>query len=77
LTTLMTTELPEGGERLSADGVSEFIADGVILLHYLGIGSAENRSALIRKMRYTSHQKEIMLYDIIESGIILREEETI
>jgi len=77
LTTLMTTELPEGGERLSADGVSEFIADGVILLHYLGIGSAENRSALIRKMRYTSHQKEIMLYDIIESGITLREEETI
>jgi circadian clock protein KaiC len=77
LTTLLTTELPEDGRRLSADGVSEFIADGVILLHYLGIGSSENRSMLIRKMRYSGHDKETIAYDIEGAGIVLKEEEVI
>ncbi|MFH1780084.1 MAG: ATPase domain-containing protein, partial [Candidatus Micrarchaeota archaeon] len=30
-TALLTSELPEKGETLSADGISEFISDGVIL----------------------------------------------
>jgi len=76
LSTLLTTELPEDEKTLSADGVSEFISDGVLLLHYLGVGSSEFRSMQIRKMRYTSHKKDFILYDI-EDGISLKEEKTI
>ena len=77
LTTLLTTELPEDHKQLSADGVSEFIADGVLTLNYLGIGSAEFRSLQIRKMRYTSHEKEIISYELEKSGLVIKEEETI
>lgn len=32
-------------------GVEEYVADGVIVLHYLGIGTESNRSIFVRKMR--------------------------
>lgn len=76
LTTFLTTEMPEDQKTLSADGVSEFIADGVITLYYLGVGSSEFRSMQIRKMRYTGHKKDIISYEI-ESGINIKQENTI
>jgi circadian clock protein KaiC len=75
LTTLMTTELPEDHKQLSADGVSEFIADGVIALYYLGVGSTENRSLLIRKMRYSEHMKKVIGYSLSSGGVNIIEEE--
>ena len=75
LTTLFTTELPEDHKQLSADGVSEFIADGVLALYYLGVGSTENRTMLIRKMRYTTHDKKIIAYSLSSGGIIIVEDE--
>jgi circadian clock protein KaiC len=77
VTTLLTTELPEDERTLSADGVSEFIADGVVLLNYLGVGSSEFRSVQIRKMRYTSHDKEVKPYEIESTGIEIKEEKLI
>lgn len=75
-TTLLTSELPEKGERLSADGISEFIVDGIIILYFLGIGSAEYRSLQIRKMRYTEHEKGIILYELGTHGFeIVKEKE--
>ena len=74
-TALLTSELPEEGGRLSADGISEFITDGVIVLHYLGIGATENRSMVLRKMRYSKHAKEPISYEIEENGIALKESE--
>jgi circadian clock protein KaiC len=77
LTIFMTTELLENSGYLSADGVSEFIADGVLLLHYLGVGSSEFRSLQIRKMRYSPHEKETMPYAIESTGIMFKEESVI
>jgi len=69
VTTLLTSELYENSNRLSADGISEFIADGVILLHYIEIGVGEYRSMEIRKMRYSDYDKDIIPYDITAKGI--------
>ncbi len=74
-TVMLTTELPEKSNFLSADNISEFICDGVIALYYLGVGSVENRSMIIRKMRYTSHEKKSILYEIGSNGIHLIKEE--
>ncbi|MBI2530136.1 MAG: AAA family ATPase [Candidatus Diapherotrites archaeon] len=74
VTALLVSELPEKSDFLSADEISEFISDGVILLHYLGIGSAEFRSLQIRKMRYTTHEKDYILYDIANTGIEIKKE---
>lgn len=71
ITTLLTTELPEDEKTLSADGVSEFIADGVIVLRALSLGDALNRTIAIRKMRYTPIDGGIKSYDIVQEGIIL------
>jgi len=74
-TTLLTTEMPEDGKTLSADGVSEFIADGVVILHYVGVGSVDFRSLAVRKMRYTDHAKSTLAYAIEPSGIVIKESE--
>lgn len=75
MTTFVTSELPEKGERLSSDGMSEFLADGVILLYYWEIGEIEERALKIRKMRYTAHDSGAMLYKMGEKGIEIRKEE--
>ena len=69
-TTLLTSELPEKGEYLSSDGISEFLCDGVLSLHYLGVGLSQFRSLQIRKMRYSSHSNDIFGYDFSSTGII-------
>ncbi|MFH1256811.1 MAG: ATPase domain-containing protein [Candidatus Diapherotrites archaeon] len=76
-TVILTSELDEGTQSLSADGVSEFIADGVIILHYLGVGAVDFRSLLVRKMRYTNHNKQTLLYDISQKGIEIKEEQNV
>jgi len=75
VTTLLTTELPEELKQLSADGISEFIADGVVEMQFLGIGGMDSRSIRIRKMRYSSHEKNYIPYEIRNSGIELNLED--
>ena len=74
LTTILTSELYEASKSLSADGISEFITDGVMLLHYLEIGVSDYRSLEIRKMRYSDYNKDIVPYNITNSGIKVVEE---
>ena len=48
----------------------------VIILYYFGVGATEARSMIIRKMRYTAHEKKSILYDIFNDGIrVVSEEE--
>ncbi|MFH0955478.1 MAG: ATPase domain-containing protein [Candidatus Micrarchaeota archaeon] len=74
-TTLLTSELYEEVTRLSADGISEFITDGVLLLSYLGVGSAVFRSIRIRKMRYTDHEKGSLVYEMSPKGIEIKSQD--
>lgn len=73
VTTLLTAEMPEDEKSLSTDGVSEFVADGVLVLYFLGIGGLDSRSLRIRKMRYTNHSKDILQYEIKSSGVEISE----
>jgi len=68
-TVLLTSELPERTDFLSADEVSEFITDGVILLEYLSVGNTIFRTIKVRKMRYTNHEKKIITYELTPKGI--------
>ncbi len=71
VTTLLTTELPEDHKQLSADGISEFIADGVVTLKSLSIGSELNRTIEIKKMRYSNFEGGIRAYSLDQSGILV------
>ncbi len=73
-TILLTSELPEKSDFLSADQISEFICDGVLKSGFLEVGSVNLRSLEIKKMRYTSHKKDPIAYDIDVGGITIKEE---
>ena len=66
-TALVTSEIPEGSRNLSRDTVSEFIADGIIIL---GLDTTMDRRKLtIRKMRSTNHTLKPHDIKITETGI--------
>jgi circadian clock protein KaiC len=71
ITTLLTTELPEDQKTLSADGVSEFIADGVILLKSVSLGDTVNKILEIRKMRYTPMDGGVKSYSLSPEGFVV------
>lgn len=64
--TLLVSEIPEGEKRFSRTGVAEFVADGVILLEFLGTGGRYQRGLSIKKMRWTDHDQDIHPYKIVK-----------
>jgi len=71
---LMTAEILEDQKGLSRYGVEEFVADGVIMLNYLGIGSLTSRSMVIRKMRRTNHGTDVYPFSMTSKGIVIEKE---
>ena len=69
VTTILTTEINEGSKQFGKYGVEEFVSDGVIVLHYMGIGTQSNRTLHIRKMRATKHSEDLHPLEITDSGI--------
>jgi KaiC/GvpD/RAD55 family RecA-like ATPase len=69
VTTVFTTEINEDSKQLGKYGVEEFVADGVIVLHYMGIGTQSNRTLHIRKMRATKHSEDLHPIQITDAGM--------
>jgi KaiC/GvpD/RAD55 family RecA-like ATPase len=69
VTTILTTEVSEGSKKFSKYGVEEYVADGVIMLHYMGIGTQSNRTMHVRKMRATKPSEDLHPMEITNSGI--------
>jgi KaiC/GvpD/RAD55 family RecA-like ATPase len=69
VTTILTTEIDPESKKLGKYGVEEFVADGVIVLHYMGIGTQSNRTLHIRKMRATKHSEDLHPIEINENGL--------
>lgn len=73
-TVLVTAEAPEDGKMLTRFGVEEFVTDGVITLHYLGLGGTNYHSLQIRKMRRTNHGKDVYAMEIGKNGIVIKQQ---
>lgn len=72
-TTLFITEVDEDSKRFSKYGAEEYITDGVIVLHYMSVGTQTNRTLHIRKMRGTHHSEDLHPMEIIPGkGIVVR-----
>ena len=79
-TTVITSEIAEqsfesGPMMFSKYGVEEYVADGLIVLHYLGIGTQSNRQLYIRKMRGTKHFEDLVPMEITPKGIVVKKPE--
>lgn len=70
-TSMVISELPETSSYLSRDTISEFLADGVILLKHAPIGDSLNRSMEVRKMRQSPMIEGPHSYNITREGIIV------
>jgi KaiC/GvpD/RAD55 family RecA-like ATPase len=66
-TSIVTSELPVGSNMLSRDGISEFLADGVITLSF--DTTMDRRKLSIMKMRNTKHTLKSQAMTIDTGGI--------
>jgi len=66
-TSIITSELPMGSTNLSRDGISEFLADGVIVLNL--DPTMDRRKLSIMKMRNTKHTLKPQNIQIEQGGI--------
>jgi len=66
-TGLVTSEVPEGSRSLSRDTISEFLADGILLLDL--DPTMDRRKLTIRKMRATKHTLKPQNITITSGGI--------
>lgn len=71
VTTLLTSEVAEGANKYGKYGIEEYVVDGVIVLHYMGIGTRSNRTLHIRKMRATKHSEDLHPIEINETGVVV------
>jgi len=69
-TSLVTSELPVGSNALSRDGISEFLADGVIVLSL--DPTMDRRKITVHKMRSTKHTLKPQDIEITKGGIRFR-----
>ena len=72
ITTLVTSEVSEGENKFGKYGIEEYVVDGVIVLHYMGIGTRSNRTLHIRKMRATKHSEDLHPIEITPKGITIK-----
>lgn len=69
-TVVITAEAPEEGRMITRFGVEEYITDGVIVLHSLGLsGSNYDKSMHVKKMRRTAHSTDVHPFRITGKGI--------
>ena len=66
-TSVVTSELPMGSSLFSRDGISEFLADGVIILSF--DPTMNRRKMSVMKMRNTKHTLKPHDIEIKEGGI--------
>src|SRR3989338_1169940 len=77
VTSLITSEVQEGANKFGKYGVEEYVSDGVVVLHYMGVGMASNRTLHIRKMRATKHSEDLRPIEITERGIVVHNVEDV
>jgi circadian clock protein KaiC len=77
LTSLVISELPKQFNFLSRDTVSEFVADGIIVLHCLERKEKKVRAIEVLKMRRTQHSMDLVPMLIGNNGIEVLTEEKV
>ena len=74
LTKILISETDESSEKLSKDGVSEFLCDGVVKIDYMSMGGAYSRHLKVRKMRSTKNSSDSFPLEITGKGVVIHTE---
>lgn len=68
---IITSEAYEGKGKLTVDGVSEFVSDGLIRLEALDLGGGPSRTVKVLKFRQTKNSLETHNFEITDKGIVV------
>jgi len=71
VTSILISDTAQSGEYMTIDTVSEYAADGVILINFETLGGAYSRTMIVRKMRHTHNDEDIHPLEISAQGIIV------
>ncbi len=73
-TTLLTSYVPVGSDKVSQHGIEEFASSGIILLRFARVHNKNIRTIWVRKMRGTRIDLSEYSFEILpERGIVLRQ----
>ncbi len=70
-TNLIIVSAAYGGDKMTVDGVSEFVCDGVIMLDSVEIGNQYERVLRVVKMRLGKTVMDYRRFEITEAGIVV------
>lgn len=73
VTAVLTTEAPEGEDKITRFGVEQFLVDGVIKLDVLSVGGGSSRSLSTVKMRRTNIDTKSYGLRITDEGLKVSE----
>jgi KaiC/GvpD/RAD55 family RecA-like ATPase len=76
-TSFLITETDPIPTHFSETGIEEFLADGIIVLYNLQKEDFRENAIEILKMRYSKHQKKIVLMEISDNGITIHPEKRV
>ena len=76
-TSFLITETDPIPTHFSETGIEEFLADGIIVLYNFQKEDFRENAIEILKMRYSKHQKKIVLMEIADNGIIIHPEKRV
>jgi KaiC/GvpD/RAD55 family RecA-like ATPase len=71
VTSLLVSASAQSGEYMTIDTVSEYAADGVIVINFETLGGAYSRTLLVRKMRQTHNEEDIHPLEIGGKGLVV------
>lgn len=70
-TTILVSDTVEEGKHPSRDGISEFLADGLIHIIFEAAAGQYTRNLVVRKMRATNNDEKLHRLDITSRGLIV------
>jgi len=76
-TSFLITETDPIPTRYSDTGIEEFLADGIIVLYNIKKKDIRQNAIEVLKMRYSKHQKKIVLMEITDKGIKIHPEKRV
>lgn len=71
-TAILISEIENESKKFSKYGVEEFLSDGVLVMHYLGVGETTARALQIVKIRGTRHSEYLHPIEVGGRGIIVK-----
>lgn len=76
-TNVVITFSGEKESRITIDGISEYVADGIVVFYNELVGARHARTMAVLKMRNTSHSPYINPFDITSAGMIIKPAEQV